>query len=268
MDLFPTAYPTAQASAVACVFAQVSLWCLFAKVLPDGPWRKEPGFTAHQCIALPLMIYVTSLGLAEWFYPTEAPPTTALGRVGAKTVMGDHLSQVMFGAMACWDIPTGLLVDSLRKPPMVIHHVLMAWMTYLALSPAFSYYTIMFFGAIELSSVPLAVVDLVHPEHKEWSALVKRVPLLASLNTACRAVFVLLYLVVRTTWFPYVMVFHLHADLWECYAMASPPISHRALVIVYVCTSLLTLLQVFWTVLILQQARKLFGPGKKSRKAE
>tara|TARA_B100000795_G_scaffold252792_1_gene222572 strand:+ start:69 stop:278 length:210 start_codon:yes stop_codon:yes gene_type:complete len=51
-----------------------------------------------------------------------------------------------------WDIPTGLLVKSLREPLMVAHHVGMALTAALGLYPLYSYYALFFYGEMAISN--------------------------------------------------------------------------------------------------------------------
>lgn len=64
-----------------------------------------------------------------------------------------------------WDIPVGLLSDGMGDPIMHCHHIGFFFVATIALGfysegvPLGSAYAPFFFGVIELSSVPLAIVD-------------------------------------------------------------------------------------------------------------
>merc|ERR1712087_562481 len=95
--------------------AQLVLTALFSSpLLPAGPWKDEPGFTAHQAICFPFLLFCVCLGSHAWF--REPSPTTAEGRVLGDNEAGWTLTQIMAGAMLFWDTPTGLAVASLREP--------------------------------------------------------------------------------------------------------------------------------------------------------
>ena len=130
--------------------AQVALWFIFAKLLPDGPWRAEPGFTAHQAIALPFVAYLAVVGLTTWLSDSSPGFDTALSRAVDVHPIGAHLVQLAAGAVAIWDTPTCLAVASLRaQKEMLVHHVLMAVVACLSASlPFMTYYCIFFFGVI------------------------------------------------------------------------------------------------------------------------
>ena len=46
----------------------------------------------------------------------------------------------MLGELLFWDIPTGLLVASLREPVMVAHHIGMAFMSAAGVLGIYTYY--------------------------------------------------------------------------------------------------------------------------------
>ena len=51
---------------LAILSIHIILFLLFKYVLPDGPWRALPSFTAHQVIAFVLMIYQTYVGFVNY----------------------------------------------------------------------------------------------------------------------------------------------------------------------------------------------------------
>ena len=67
--------------------------------------------------------------------------------------------------MLLWDLPTTLLFRSLYSRLMVAHHLALAVIAAVVLLPCCQYYTTFFGGVIEVSTVPLLVVDVFHPSH-------------------------------------------------------------------------------------------------------
>ena len=123
--------------------AQICLWLLFSFVLPVGPWTKLPGFTAHQVICFPMMIYLAVVGVQAWLFPApeiEAYGATMRSRVLEPHPIGGFLSHIVFGELVMWDIPCGLLVSNLREALMLAHHFGMAIVAYACLGPLCSYY--------------------------------------------------------------------------------------------------------------------------------
>jgi len=211
---------------LACATAQAFFTLLFARLLPDGIWRREPGFLAHQAVGLPLMLIVAGVGTVAWFFPDEASQKLAAtpeGRVHGDFPTSDWLVSLLLGELLLWDIPMSAF-PSLRSAASVGHHVMMALACVIALQPYLLYYVpfqggggalrqvavhravreqVPFFGGvIELSSIPLQVVDVLHPKHfVEWTER----PRVAQLNAACRVAFAALFLLTRTALFPFVV---------------------------------------------------------------
>lgn len=270
-DLSSAMDNVALTTGLGCLGAQLGLYVLFAYVLPDGPWRKEPGFTAHQVIALPLVCFLTYVG-GSAFYAAEGNEgfDTALARVTKVHPIGMHLSSFIVGELVIWDTPTGLAVKSMRSMEMIIHHVLMAWLAHLSVKySVFTFYTTLYFGAIELSSVPLALVDLTHPRHKAWVAFVDGKPVLEAVQLAARASFAMLYFIVRLGVFPYYMFVWMLPDIFALLnAKEGPPIPAAALYVIAAFASVLTGLQFYWGMLIFKQVQKLLTGGGSDKKAE
>ena len=51
---------------LAILATHIVLFLVFKYVCPDGPWKKLPSFTAHQVIALALMIFQTYAGFVHY----------------------------------------------------------------------------------------------------------------------------------------------------------------------------------------------------------
>ena len=184
-----------------CLAAQAWFTLLFARLLPDGPWRSQPAFAAHQAVALPLMILVSVLGCMAWLAP-ESPHATPHERIYGPCAAGEQLAAVLLGGLVLWDIPLTSL-PSIYSPAAMGHHVVTSVLALLALRPYCAYYAPFFAGVIEISSVPLVFVDLFHPKHLQ--ALAEASPALSALNGAARAAFAASFLVLRTACFPLVV---------------------------------------------------------------
>merc|ERR1712086_315851 len=109
-----------------------------------------------------------------------------------------------------------------------------------------------FLGAIELSSIPLQIVDLFHPKKSpHWYKFVNDKSstgsfseLCSSLNEISRILFAILFLLVRGLYFPYMIATIATPDF---YAEGSLP----SMILLVLCI-LFTLLQIYWAVLVLQ----------------
>ena len=242
----------------ALLLLQCALYALFSsKLLPDGPWRAEPGFTAHQVIALPWVIYLTIEGGRAWF---ESPPLPGFDDPLSRTTIvhptGQLLSQLAAGAVLIWDTPTCFAVKSLRNTEMIIHHILMAGAAYqVAVLPFMTYYASFFFGFIELSGIPLCIVDLMHPKHKPWVAYAAARPWLEGINNASRGLFVLGYFAVRIGMFPYYAFTGVIADAVALLRAETYPAVPLVTVIFFAAS--LTAMQIYWGYLIVKQLQKM-----------
>lgn len=185
---------------LACIAAQGVLTLLFAKVLPDGFWARKPGFLAHQIIALPMMIIVAIIGTRAWF--TDSGLATAEARIYDRAPAAETLCAILLGELVLWDIPLTLL-PSIYSHASMGHHIGLAALAAICLSPYMQFYAPFFAGVIEISSVPLQVVDFFHP--KNYADLLSAHPLLHTLNAIARASFILSFVALRTIWFPIVM---------------------------------------------------------------
>lgn len=255
--------------------SQCMFYLLFKYILPKGPWSDDPGFSAHQVVCIPIMFFLTYNGIQEWF-SKEDHGYTAVDRI-----LGPHpepdLSLIVMVIMLFWDIPTGLLTPSLREPAMVAHHVAMFLTATLALGvfsgghPLLGYYAAYYFGVIEISSVPLILVDLFHPKRKAWFKYLKNnaPPALHTFNEINRVCFAVLFLLVRAISFPYVSFVSVIPDIVQ---VASLPLEERRgvsavpLYAMAILNLFFSCLQFYWGTLVLRQAIKALMPSKKKNK--
>ena len=95
--------PTALGFGLGSLAAQALLSALLA-VLPAGPWREQPAYTAHQAIAFGVMVYVAMIGTWAWFWPDEqliAASASVLSRLQHPHAIGEHLGNVHLGCVVC-----------------------------------------------------------------------------------------------------------------------------------------------------------------------
>lgn len=135
-----------------------------------------------------------------------------------------------------------------------------------------SAYCLFFFGLVELSSIPLSVVDFFHPQ-KGLPQLLEHSALLRALNDQARVLFALLFLLVRALYFPYVVAGCLLPDVtavWGQQERLAQLLVDRMtpLAVIVVSAVCMTLLQLYWAVLIAKQVLKLVmgGEDKNSNK--
>lgn len=252
-------------------------------IIPASPWSQMPSFTAHQIMCIPVLTSLIVQGIWYWWFPSSSFPTgtatTAVERILAPRNL--QMSQLVFGMMLFWDLPCGIFTPALRDAAMLAHHIGMLFVAGLALGvlshgkPLLGYYAPFFFGVIEISSIPLILVDLFHPRHKPWHEYLTshRAPKwVGQLNDICRIVFAGSFLMLRSLYFPYVTVTGVIPD---CLTIRRLPMNQREgvpnlpLDIMMVFNTLFSLLQMYWGYLVVRQIVKLVSksPSKSDKQA-
>ena len=83
-----------------------------------------------------------------------------------------------------WDIPCSVFIPSMKDNVMLAHHLGMALVAgAVSTTGTGSYYALFFFGVIEISSIPLTLVDIFHP--KRFPQLAKKYAILGTANEVC-----------------------------------------------------------------------------------
>ena len=139
---------------VGCLCAQSILTIAFSKLLPEAFYRHQPGFLAHQLVALPMMFFVAWVGTRAWF--SERDASTPEERVYERDATAELLASVLLGSLVLWDIPM-TFIPTIYSHASMGHHVGLAALSVLSLTPYMQYYVPFFAGVIEISSVPLQV---------------------------------------------------------------------------------------------------------------
>uniref|UniRef100_A0A7S1UV81 TLC domain-containing protein n=1 Tax=Grammatophora oceanica TaxID=210454 RepID=A0A7S1UV81_9STRA len=247
---------------LGCTVVQGLSYLLFSKALPDGPWKKQPSFTAHQFVAFIMMVYCFAFGAKIWFI--DPPCEDCIFDVSEQ---GLFLSKIVIGGMLFWDIPVGLVSDGLGDPIMLAHHVgllLVASLTYgvHTSQPIGTCYAAFFFGVIELSSIPLAIVDIFHPKQVAWHDWHKQYPFIMTLNELSRVVFVLLYFLTRMVYFPYMALVRAIPDYYGGISKTDETGVKVTLWSIVVFCVLFTCLQLYWGSLIIRQVQKALAGDK------
>lgn len=244
----------------ASLILQVSLVALFRSF--GGKFKEKAGFFAHQIIAFVFMCVLFIVGSLAWFGDSSSVPANAYDRVYQTSSVARWLAGLVLGELVLWDIPCGFLCPSLQDTTMLIHHFLMAFVAWAGVYKFPCCYYLFFFGFVELSSIPLAIVDIFHPKNG-LNDLLTIYPPLASLNEIAKVSFALLFMLVRALYFPYVVGTMLLPDIVELIPSATSP---QALVLgaIAFASSALTLLQLYWAKLVMKNIRKALGGEKKS----
>eukprot|EP00548_Thalassiothrix_antarctica_P005740 CAMPEP_0194142644 /NCGR_PEP_ID=MMETSP0152-20130528/11872_1 /TAXON_ID=1049557 /ORGANISM="Thalassiothrix antarctica, Strain L6-D1" /LENGTH=187 /DNA_ID=CAMNT_0038841679 /DNA_START=363 /DNA_END=926 /DNA_ORIENTATION=- len=187
------------------------------------------------------------------------------------------MAQFCMGSMLFWDIPVGMMSNGMgNNTIMHLHHIgffCVAAISIGLFSPdgmplGAASYAPFFFGCIELSSIPLQIVDLFHPKRSpDWYEYSKNSKFLCSLNDVCRTLFALSFLVVRGMMWPYVIGTGAIPDYWET-SVKYPQYVIPCRIMVTMAFSF-TILQSYWAILVLKQIIKIvMGKNNDEKKKE
>ena len=283
IDLFDLFTPFSVLTGTCCASVQIVAYLLFViNFFGKGPWSIMPSFTAHQIVVIPVLFYLSIQGLRDFNIgevigaASTTTGTTAVERVTSP--MHGYFSEFVLGMMFFWDIPTGLCTPALRELPMILHHFGMFMTAAISMGilsngiPIFGYYAPFYFGMIEISSIPLVIVDIYHPKHKAWSMYLnsrERSGWVMKLNDIARPLFALLFMLVRMVAFPYISVMGVLRDVLH---VTSLPLEHRnnvpnlPLYIIAFLNVAFSCLQLYWGTLLIRQIVKLLqGPTNKTK---
>eukprot|EP00948_MAST-09A_sp_MAST-9A-sp1_P001224 g1224.t1 len=240
----------------------VHLLChsLFQQGLGGKIIKKDPGFMAHQVVTIILMVTMVLLGGAKWV--TMETPSTAEARLFTPDPTARYLASMSFGMLLAWDIPCSLgLVKSMTDDKLMLgHHIVMCFVAYVGMTSFPSYYFLFFLGLTEISSIPLVIMNIFHPNR--FKELLDHSKFLSIVNEIVRVLFAIMFLITRALYFPYVFVGSTLPDLYD---LGIKKQSDRFTLLAAVAVSgiALTLLQLYWASLIVKQLLKMLSPKKK-----
>jgi hypothetical protein len=260
-----------------------------------------PHFTAHQVVAVVLMVHWTVLGFSSWTgTETEMDDGGGLPLILRPDRHGLDLAQRSMGALWLWDIPVSVLTrdmatSGVMDAVMHAHHMGMLLVTCVVLGcltfpsvgthddvndvndvdgggggtvPLLSVGSCLayiFFGRIELSSIPLQLIDLCHPKKsRPWYEYANRTPWLSTVVEVCRGLFAVSFLAVRGVYFPYTTVRIVVPDFWNGvrWAVTNGQTQYvlPMVIILLVCVPF-TILQLYWAVLVCRQMYRAVVPA-------
>lgn len=255
---------------ITLLLAHCIFYVSFKYALPKGPWTSSASYTAHQAVCMPLMIYLGVLGVNGWFLKADSL-VTVTDRCLSEYTPGIQVTRLVLGMMIFWDIPVGLLTPQLQDPLMLVHHIgmlLTAGISEGLLSnghPVAVLYTTFYFGVIELSSIPLVIVDLFHPKNKEWHAFHEKNKFLQSITEIARVLFALMFVILRCIYFPYVGARHAIPDFYRAATSSESERNGVPAAPFYMLIPIIVLfgmLQLFWGSKVLTQVLKVLSGDK------
>jgi len=154
-----------------------------------------------------------------------------------------------------WDLLVCLAVPALQNPISYTHHSITAFLAWLCTYPYVHYYSLFFIGFGEISTIPLACMDI----FKALPQLQKSFP---TANLAVSVAFALSFLSVRTFYWPTVC-WSFWKDNLELLATGEQH-STIACLVFFVANIILTLMQFYWGYLVAKRLVKVVT-GKDSK---
>merc|ERR1712087_444160 len=136
-----------------------------------------------------------------------------------------------------------------RNLPFVGHHFTCIILSCMSLHPFQHYYATFFFGLTALSSVPLAIIELCQAAG------------MPSVLEASRVLFVIVFLLVRTIYWP-IESYKYWVDALAVLNGAAPVHNFAAHIFLLASNIGLTGLQFYWTTLIFRAIAEKFAPSK------
>ena len=221
----------------------------FACSRVQSPLQAKPGVVAHQAAILPAFLFAAVRGTTAFLRDDHLwalARGTYADRLYSMHAEGFALTKFMLG-FQLYDLMATALEPSLRKAEHLGHHVatLCTALSSLTIAPEpfAMFYCVFFFGFIEVSSVPLAFVDL----FRQLPELTKT-PAGASANEAARTLFGVTFLASRGVAFPLAMALGYWPDLYRGGTAVAPAV----VLWLFVSSAFLTFLQLFWSSKILR----------------
>lgn len=217
--------------------------CKGWKVL--GPLSKDPMLAAHFLPQLVAFAAAVHWGARDWMFHMDH---LSGNDIGAHVPQGERIACLMIGfqlyeLLACYFSPR--LRGGINE--LVGHHVIVTLLSSLVYYlQAFQYISPSFMGMAEISSLPLAFVDL----FKQFPDMRKDFP---NVNEAARNLFAVSFLALRGAYWPYCSYKFFANVFAHLEAGTIPPnVPDWALYIFCTCNILMCLLQWYWSSIILK----------------
>jgi len=218
-------------------------------------FKGKPYSTAHQVVVLAPFLYLATYGSWMWLCDRNFAAAFEHDKVFGNYGPSISLVIVML-AFQIWDlfVTAAMALSNEVKNQMqhIVHHASTVLLVSLALLNGqhgfMMYYGAFFFGVSEISSLPLAVMDL----FKYSPELQEAYP---NVNEAVKVSFGVLFLIIRCIYWPYVSV-----DFWKTTLVSSAPLWLQ--LIWYFFNIALTLLQFYWGSLVVRGIAKILKGDK------
>jgi len=215
-------------------------------------------YFVHLLAALVLGIYGLSV------YPFQP----GFEDLEAREKIINFFEMIPFGEMQIayqiWSLPAGILFVPEPVAMLVHHSIVIVLGSVVAFSTnAFRYYAPFFFGIVEISSIPLSIVNV----FKSDKSLQDRFPTTNALFSGAFALsflYIRVYLLLQNIWDFGKLVF---AMMVSCpgHDLPGTTLCMVPYFVTLICSACLTLLQIFWAFKIIMHLLKVSGVMKKTK---
>jgi len=231
---------------LALVLLHVICYVLVTRVLSKSSrlasLKNDPQLAAHflpQLVAFSACVYC---GAGDWFFDMPDPRTTS---ISSYVPQGERIACLILG-FQLYEFVMCIPCPRLRggANELVVHHIISLVLSSLAYyKQAYLYYSPCFMGVAEISSLPLAFVDL----FKQFPPLRALFPVA---NEMLRNVFAASFLLLRGVYWPICSVgfFRTHYIGWA--AGAPWPMAAPIMYTFIFCNVAMTALQWYWSSII------------------
>eukprot|EP00227_Mantoniella_beaufortii_P021222 CAMPEP_0197581964 /NCGR_PEP_ID=MMETSP1326-20131121/5320_1 /TAXON_ID=1155430 /ORGANISM="Genus nov. species nov., Strain RCC2288" /LENGTH=275 /DNA_ID=CAMNT_0043145955 /DNA_START=89 /DNA_END=916 /DNA_ORIENTATION=- len=219
--------------------------------------KKEGAFLlCFELVAAVPLAYCGFVGADAWLYRLD-DFTDSAQRLYGTSPHAVRILQCNFSFQA-WDFFISFFHKELRSPEMLAHHSLAAMLCYWALTmPYMHYYAVYFMGVVEISSVPLVLVDIC----KYYPELQRRFP---ALDLGAKVAFGLLFLALRDVFWVLTAVYVWRDGIGILRAGDFPPgYPGWVTASVLICNTFFSALQLWWTKRLFEGIVDVLGGGEK-----
>lgn len=146
--------------AVAVLFRVLNM---FPEKLPLG--SRASDYISFDIVAGSTLTFMSYVGFTAWFNLQGEDAEWSHSSVSGDKFYSNadfitnHLIIPML-SYQIWNTVICILLNDLRKPVMILHHLVTASLAYGCTYPYGAYYTIFFFGVAESTNIPLTILDV------------------------------------------------------------------------------------------------------------
>jgi hypothetical protein len=181
----------------------------FPHTLPLG--TRASDYVTFDIVAGSTLTFMSYVGFTAWFtlhgHEAEFSHFTVVDNkfYGEADFITNHLIIPML-CYQIWNTVICILLPDLRKPVMILHHIVTASLAYGCTYPYGAYYTIFFFGVAESTNVPLTLLDIM--EKLNWDKKY------AIAYKACQLCFLVMFFIFRIFLWT-VTIYYYMTESWQ-----------------------------------------------------